>query len=409
MKSLRLLCGSLILLIFFISCEKTSETPITVTDIIPSEARIGETVQVIGTGFSTLKQDSGGVIRIYFEGVEVTGSYIHDTSIYVTVPVGAQNGPLCVMHEGIQICSPIPFTIIAGNPEPNSYMRLLDHPGAMANAAASVQSGKNIYIGHTNWWKYDIQKNTWTASPAPTDKVARATTFTINGKGYLFGGMTTAGPLSNRLQVFDESTNSWSFAAALPGNGRADAAVFVINNKAYIASGTDNVNSPGLNTAGKELWEYDPATNGWTKKADLIHPLEWGAFSIRIGSYAYLPGYAAVQEYNPATNSWRELASNGSWPMHGYTITDKDFELAYVLGGKYGTTPGSGNNSVYRVSLNFDRSQLLWQIYNGLPANGYNTLWSGAAHVYNNELYYGLGYTDPYVATETKAWWRYRY
>lgn len=405
MKRLIVLSCIFFLTLLIISCDKTSEK-ITVTKIVPSEARVGEQIEIIGSGFSNLKQDSGGIIRVYFEGVEITGSYINDTSIFVSVPPGVQPGPICVMHEGTEICSPVPFTVIAGNGEPNSYMRLLDHPGATNTAAASVQAGKNIYVGHINWWKYDIQKNTWTSAPAPTDKVARATTFTINGKGYLFGGMTVGGPLSNRLQVFDEATNSWSFAAPLPGNGRADAFAFVINNKGYVAGGTNDVNNANLNTIGKELWEYDPATNAWIKKADLIyHPDVWGWFAIKIGNYAYLPG----QEYNPATNSWRPISSNGSWPSFGYTITDKDFELAYVLGGKYGTSPGSGNANVYRVAVNYDRSQLLWEIYNGLPVGGYTTMWWGAAHVYNNELYYGLGYNDPYVANPVQTWWRYRY
>ncbi len=400
------MCGVLILCTFFISCDKSSEN-ITVTNIYPSEARVGEPVLLIGTGFSNLKQDSGGVIKIYFEGIEVWGSYTNDTSIVVWVPAGAQPGPVCVKYEGTEICSPIPFRIIAGNPETNSYMRLLDHPGTFNIAGASVQAGKNIYVGFNSWWKYDIQNNTWTPAPMPTDKVSRASNFTLSGKGYLFGGMTAGGPLSNRLQVFDEATNSWSFAAPLPGNGRADAVAFVINNKAYIAGGTDNVNNPGLNTVANELWEYNLTTHTWTRKADLIYPInDWGYFAIRIGNYAYLPG----QEYNPETNSWRTLSGNGSWPSFGYSITDRNFELAYVLGGKFGTGAGSsGNANVYRVGLNFDRSQLLWENYKGLPAGGYTTMWWGAAHVYNDELYYGLGFIDPYVATETKTWWRYRY
>ena len=409
MKRIFVLFGFLFALFFISSCDKSTEN-ITITKIDPSEARVGEQIQIIGTGFSNLKRDSGDVIRIYFEGAEITGYFINDTSIYVTIPPGVQPGPVCVMHEGVKVCSPVPFTVIAGNGEPNSYMRLLDHPGNPIAAAASVQAGKNIYVGHINWWKYDIQKNTWSSAPSSPDRVARATSFTINGKGYLFGGMTAAGPLSNRLQVFDETTNSWSFAAQMPGNGRADAAAFVINNKAYIASGTDNVNSPGSNNIGKELWEYDPATNGWTKKADLLYPLEWGMFAIRIGNYAFLPSSSGIQEYNPSTNTWRPINSNGSWPMFGYTITDKDFELAYVVGGKYGSGPGAtGNPNVYRIAVNYDRSQLLWEIYKGLPANGYTTNAFGIAHVYNNELYYGLGSTDPYVVNQTPEWWRYRY
>ena len=161
------MCGLVVLLLLFASCEKTSYVTITVTNIVPSEARIGDMVQVIGTGFSNIKrpQDStgiSGVINVYFEGVEVTGIYVDDTSISVTVPPGIPSGPICIKYEGKDYCSPVPFTVIASNPIPNSYMHLNHHPGANNNVAASVQAGNNIYVGFINWWKYTVQKDIWT-------------------------------------------------------------------------------------------------------------------------------------------------------------------------------------------------------------------------------------------------------
>lgn len=363
-------------------------------------------VQVIGTGFSNIKRErdsSGsisGVISVYFEGIEVTGIFVDDTSISVTVPPGIPSGTICIKYEGKDYCSPVPFTVIASNPTPNSYMHLGHHPGANNNVAVSVQAGNNIYAGFINWWKYTIQQDIWTVSPAPTDKVSRAANFTINGKGYLFGGMLTTGSHSNRLQVFDEASNFWSFAAPLPGNGRSDAIAFVWNNKAYVASGTDN-DAPGMNTISQQLWEYDPSTNTWTRKADLLYGIAQGSMGLKIGNYFYLPGSGSqAQEYNPATNSWRTLNGNYSY-RNGYTISDKNFDFAYAI-----------TDGVTRVSLNNDRSALIYEFYNYIPAGGY----AGAAHlshgvyqVYANEVYFGLGRIDPNIATQTSMWWRYRY
>ena len=70
MKRILVLFGLLFVLFFISSCDKSTEN-ITVTNIYPSEARVGESVLVIGTGFNNLKRDSAGMIRVFFEGVEV--------------------------------------------------------------------------------------------------------------------------------------------------------------------------------------------------------------------------------------------------------------------------------------------------------------------------------------------------
>ena len=410
MKKLYAFYGCLLLLASFISCSKTAEDVI-ITNIAPDEARIGEGIQLIGINFNALKQDSGGVIRVYFEGVETNGFFNDDTSITVIVPAGAKDGKVCIMHEGVKICSPISFNVVSGNPTSNSYMRLLDHPGNLNTVAVSVQAGNNIYAGFVNWWKYDVEANTWTSSPAPTDKVVRAMSFTINGKGYLFGGAVMGGPHSNRLQVFDETTNSWSFATPMPANGRSDAAVFVWSNKAYIAGGIDN-DALGMNTVAQQLWEYNPATDAWTRKADLVYGIATGSYAVGIGNAFYFPGSGLLaQEYNPPTNTWRILAGNG-FPQYAYPISDKQFELAYIVGGKSNCSCPFGwvsNNSVYRVGLNFDKTQLLFETYNGLPPGGYTTMTSGVYQVIGDELYYGIGYNDPNVGIQVKEWWRYRY
>ena len=393
--------AAIILSTFLTSCEKSTDTPITVTKITPSAAEIGDAILVTGTGFNSLiKQDSAAsaAISVFINGVQVTGIILDDTSIQVVIPAGITSGPVCITHEGKHICSSIEFTLLSRSPLSNSYLRATDHPGGTNIGLASVQAGKNIYAGYIDWWKYNILQETWTSASAPTDKVSRAANFTINEKGYLFGGLLNTGTRSNRLQVFDETSNTWSFAAPLLTNARADAIAFVWNNKAYIAGGTDT-DAPGANTVSRHLWEYDPASNSWTRKADLLYDLPTDARVFKLGNYFYLPSMSgSFQEYNPATNTWRTVQGSFSF-QNGYVISDKDADYAYAI-----------TYQVTRISLSPDRSSLVFEFYNSIPAGGYGGnryLSGGVFQPYGNVLYFGLGQTE--TTTNSRQWWRYRY
>lgn len=48
-----------------------------------------------------------------------------------------------------------------------------------------------------------------------------------------------------------------------PGEARNNAIAFVLNGKGYVGLGTNST------TMFKDFYEYDPATDTWTKIADL--------------------------------------------------------------------------------------------------------------------------------------------
>jgi hypothetical protein len=160
--------------------------------------------------------------------------------------------------------------------------------------------------------------------------------FTIGSKGYLGNTRKCFGPLcSFYFYEYDFISNTWSEKASVPGtNFRNSVNYFSIGNKGYIAGG---VNNDGLQTF-KETWEYNPATNSWTQKADLpaSAPMGLGAATgFSIGNKGYLVNghglgpnyniYNALLEYDPVADAWQNKA--------GFPGAPRNFSIVFVIGG----------------------------------------------------------------------------
>lgn len=96
---------------------------------------------------------------------------------------------------------------------------------------------------------------------------AYASGFTIGNYGYLCGGFYGANKdYLNDLWEYDMSRNSWTQCADMPVAGRKAAVGFAVNGKGYITTGSVKDGSSSYCVA--DTWEYDPATDAWTRKDD---------------------------------------------------------------------------------------------------------------------------------------------
>src|SRR5205823_1893159 len=59
-----------------------------------------------------------------------------------------------------------------------------------------------------------------------------------------------------------QAQGTWIKKAGFGGGGRAYIVGFSIGTKGYMGTGYDG------STSKKDFWEYDPATDAWTQKAD---------------------------------------------------------------------------------------------------------------------------------------------
>ena len=203
----------------------------------------------------------------------------------------------------------------------NTWSKKNNFPGPSRIDGAGFSIGDKGYItcgiGSSNLlndlYEYDQQTDTWTQKASyPGAARYLPTVLVINQKAYVVGG-TTDQRAQKDVWEYDPLNNQWTKKADFPGNGRNSAGGFVIGNKGYIGCGVTNGN-PFVVT--NDFWEYDPQNDAWTRKADFPGIGRGYTLGFSIGSTGYLGlGITAITgqnsviakdlyEYNPASNLW---------------------------------------------------------------------------------------------------------
>lgn len=97
-----------------------------ISSITPTSAAVGESVTINGTGFASTA--SGNTVT-FMGNAEATITSASTTQLVVTVPQGAQDGPITVEANGLSASSSTAFTVGASGPEiPQVYQ---DLPGEL--------------------------------------------------------------------------------------------------------------------------------------------------------------------------------------------------------------------------------------------------------------------------------------
>lgn len=166
--------------------------------------------------------------------------------------------------------------------------------------------------------------------------------------------------ISITTTLIGQNSDQWEQRADFGNFGRHRATGMGIGNKAYV--GTGHLNGTGFDTWYCDWWEYDPATNAWTQKAD--YPAGNFAGDQDVVS---LPmdtvGYAGLGQnwgtlfykYSPTTNTWTQVASP---PSNGDFNNTFPFRI-----GSYGYFPSLFSNNFFR----YDAVNDTWLQLNPLP------------------------------------------
>lgn len=209
----------------------------------------------------------------------------------------------------------------------DSWTRKADFGGGVRNGAVGFSIGEKAYLGvgannvelKDDFWEYDPKTNTWSQKANfPGGPRYYAIGLAVGKKGYV--GMGYAAFNANKkidFWQYDPKKNKWLRKADFRGNARVYAASFSIGNKAYIGTGTPNDGSPVTN----DFWEYNAKNNKWRQRADFPGLTRYAASGFSIGKMGYIGiGVQATErviflrdvwEYNPATNNWRRRADYG--------------------------------------------------------------------------------------------------
>ena len=152
---------------------------------------------------------------------------------------------------------------------------------------------------------YDIATNSWSTASLSVGRFNMAT-IAVGTKLFFGGGEQGNGqPVVSNIDIYDAATNSWSVAhLSIPGT---DIAAAVIGNKVFFAGGF-NQNNPARAT---RVDIYDLSTNTLST-ASLSAPKIRGHSAVTAGNKLYIAGgkdgngnpVKTIDVYDQVTNSW---------------------------------------------------------------------------------------------------------
>jgi N-acetylneuraminic acid mutarotase len=258
----------------------------------------------------------------------------------------------------------------------NSWFRKAEFPGIARNSAVAFSAGGKGYVGTgfdgnnrlNDFWEYNPDDNSWRQiadflGDYPDEAKYRygAIAFSLNDLGYVgsgYGASTATGGANDLkdLWEYNPGLDTWTRKASIGNSKRSNAFVFVINGVAYVGGGTNNGTYP------TDFWKYNLTENRW----DELNPLDdadnsdytyaiqrESAATFVVNGHAYLCGgtYSSilsnVWEYDVATDLWTEKTS--------FEGTARDAAVSFAVGSKgYITTGRNGSSLRFDDLWSFD-------------------------------------------------------
>ena len=138
-----------------------------------------------------------------------------------------------------------------------------------------------------------------------------------DGRVLVVGGCIGSGICSNRAELFDPATNTWTEAAPLSIDRSAHAAVLLDDGNVLIAGGGSIIDT----TQDDQALLYNSSTNQWQMAGFMLQPrhnaealhLSDGHVLVVGGGYRNVPQtfeiFASSEIYDPVLNSWSPAAS----------------------------------------------------------------------------------------------------
>lgn len=164
---------------------------------------------------------------------------------------------------------------------------------------------------------------------------SEASSFAIGSNAYFGLGFGSSNSIIestyyNDFWEFSSTSNKWRRIADFPGNKRSGATSFAINGRGYVAFGYSTI-CPDDKLCDfryyKDIWEYNPTNNAWRKVADvdeLFAPRYATSFVVDKKAYILIEGKCL--EFDPVTYSIRNKSSSPSGMFGGtFSINDKGY------------------------------------------------------------------------------------
>ena len=179
------------------------------------------------------------------------------------------------------------------DPATGLWTRKADFGGSARYDAVGFSLGTKGYIGtgyddyeNRDFWEYNPATNQWTQIASMGGSKRRdAVAFTINEKAYVGTGISN-GVNQTDLWMFDPATGVWTEKAKLNYDTswtitRTYGTAFTLGSKSYVGLGY----SSGVRS---DFWEYDPTGDTWTDKTSFEGSASQNAVSFVVNNRAYV-------------------------------------------------------------------------------------------------------------------------
>jgi N-acetylneuraminic acid mutarotase len=199
---------------------------------------------------------------------------------------------------------------------------------------------------------FSCPAQTWTRKSDIGTVMEGSVSFSIGNKCYTLTGRNNSFILSEFWE-WDQATDTWTRKADFPGTARYFASGFSIGTKGYIGGGFDGIQSLS------DFWEWDQVTDTWTRKADFAGIPRHHATAFSIGSKGYIgTGWDDIAgtelgdfwEWDQASDTWSRKADFGGTPRQGAT--------GFTIGTKGYIATGEDQFSSYAT---FPSRKDLWE------------------------------------------------
>jgi len=187
--------------------------------------------------------------------------------------------------------------------DPNTQNTIISYKEAGRYDAVSFGLNNKGYLGTgfdgnylKDFWRFDPtvgDSGKWSRiASIGGSKRTGATSFVINGKGYVCCGVSNGSYVSD-FWTFDPATESWSILRPIKNIStetyddaytsivREYGVAFIIDSKAYVTAGING----SIVTA---TWEYDPATDLWTQKTSFEGTPRYGTVAFTVSNRGYI-------------------------------------------------------------------------------------------------------------------------
>jgi hypothetical protein len=304
------------------------------------------------------------------------------------------------------------FALVALQGQAQTWQQLPDFPGTPRDDAASFLIGDHIHVGTgmevgwgltNDWWRFNMQDETWEQMASlPASARQYACAFSLDGIGYLFGGLDASGAL-NELWAYDPQQDLWTARAPLPAEARSACVAGEGFGYGIVATG---MLASGMPT--NEAWKYHPASDEWEAMAPVPGPARHRAAAYA-GTGGLVIAGGADQQFNALADvHWYPVFfETGDWypdePMPAARYGHRGAAFGVLAGGASETFTLHGD--VWRHFLGS------WQTMPTFPPGARRGgVAAGTEDISTSRFYFGLGLQplgSDYV--RMNDWWKLTY